>query len=165
MGWGWAPRSGRTLRPGKTRYPFYTRLGGSQGRSGRAENLVSTGSPSPQSVDKVQESLYNIILHTRTLTCLLQNGLIKVPTHVTHPLKDNCQYQPADPHKRYRRLLLKTDSRHCKIGLSLVRFQIVSMEFFIDIKSFRSHYDPGVDSASKRNEYQEHFLGVKTVGA
>ena len=31
--------------------------------------------------------------------------------------------------------------------------------FFIDIKSFRSHYDPGVDSACNRNEYQEHFLG------
>jgi hypothetical protein len=29
--------------PGKTRYPFYRRLGGSQGRSGRAENLVPTG--------------------------------------------------------------------------------------------------------------------------
>ena len=32
--------------------------------------------------------------------------------------------------------------------------------FFIDIKSSRSHYGPGVDSASNRNEYQEHFLGV-----
>jgi len=29
--------------------------------------------------------------------------------------------------------------------------------FFIDIKSFRSHYGPGVDSASNRNEYQEYF--------
>jgi len=38
-------------------------------------------------------------------------------------------------------------------------------EFFIDIKSFRSHYYPGVDSASNRNEYQKYFLGVKTVGA
>ena len=37
--------------------------------------------------------------------------------------------------------------------------------FFIDIKSFRSHYGPGVDSASNRNEYQEYFLGVKAVGA
>ena len=37
--------------------------------------------------------------------------------------------------------------------------------FFIDIKSFRSHYGPGVDSACNRNEYQEHFLGVKVVGA
>jgi len=29
--------------PGKTRYLFYRRLGGPQGRSGRAENLVPTG--------------------------------------------------------------------------------------------------------------------------
>ena len=37
--------------------------------------------------------------------------------------------------------------------------------FFIDIKSFRSHYGPGVDSAFNRNEYQELFLGVKAAGA
>jgi len=30
---------------------------------------------------------------------------------------------------------------------------------------FRSHYGPGVDSASNRNEYQEYFLGVKAAGA
>ena len=32
---------------------------------------------------------------------------------------------------------------------------------FIDIKSFRSHYGPGVDSVSNRNEYQEYLLGGK----
>jgi len=37
-------------------------------------------------------------------------------------------------------------------------------EFFIDIKSFRSHYGPGVDSVSNRNEYQEYFLRVKAAG-
>jgi hypothetical protein len=37
--------------------------------------------------------------------------------------------------------------------------------FFIDIKPFQSHYGPGVDSASNRNEYQEYFLGVKAAGA
>jgi len=37
--------------------------------------------------------------------------------------------------------------------------------FFIDIKSFRSHYGPWVDSASNRNEYQEYFLGAKAAGA
>ena len=31
--------------------------------------------------------------------------------------------------------------------------------FFIDIKPFRSHYGPGVDSASNRNECKEYFLG------
>jgi len=29
------------------------------------------------------------------------------------------------------------------------------------IKTFRPHYGPEVDSASNRNEYQEHFLGGK----
>jgi hypothetical protein len=36
-----------------------------------------------------------------------------------------------------------------------------SLEFFIDIILIRLHYDPGFDSASKRNEYQEYFLGSK----
>ena len=33
------------------------------------------------------------------------------------------------------------------------------------LKSFRLHYGPEVVSASNRNEYQEHFLGVKAAGA
>jgi len=52
-----------------------------------------------------------------------------------------------------------------QIGRSLVRFQLASLEFFIDVKSFQSHYGPGVDSASNRNEYQEYFQGVKAAGA
>jgi len=30
--------------------------------------------------------------------------------------------------------------------------------------SFRSHYGHGVDTASNRNEYQGHFLGIKAAG-
>ena len=52
-----APR--HTLPPGKTQYPFYRRLGGSQGRSGRAENLVPTGIRS-QTVQPVAQSLYRL---------------------------------------------------------------------------------------------------------
>jgi len=52
-----------------------------------------------------------------------------------------------------------------QIGRSLVRSQLVSVEFFIDIKSFRSHYGHEVESTSNRNEYQEYFLGVKAAGA
>ena len=46
-----------------------------------------------------------------------------------------------------------------QIGRSLVRSQLVSLEFFIDIKTFRSHYGSRVDSVSNRNEYREYFLG------
>ena len=41
--------------------------------------------------------------------------------------------------------------------------QKVSLKYLFDIKYFRSHYGPGVDSASKRNEYQENFAGVKAA--
>jgi len=51
-----------------------------------------------------------------------------------------------------------------QIGRSLVRSQLVPLQFFVDTKSFQSHYGPAVDSASNRNEYQEHFLGVKAAG-
>ena len=42
---------------------------------------------------------------------------------------------------------------------------MVSLESFIDIISFLSHYEPEVDSASKTNEYQEYFMWVKAAGA
>jgi len=54
-----AARLGRTLPPGKTRYPLYRRLGGPQGHSGRAENLVPTGIRS-RTVQLVAQSLYRL---------------------------------------------------------------------------------------------------------
>ena len=51
-----------------------------------------------------------------------------------------------------------------KIGRSLVRSQLVSLEFFIEIKAFGSHYSPVFDSASNRNMYEKDFLGVKATG-
>jgi hypothetical protein len=44
------------------------------------------------------------------------------------------------------------DSRLCHWNISLT-------------SSFRPHCDPGIDSTSNRNEYQEYFLGVKAAGA
>ena len=38
-----AAQPGRTLPPGKNRYPYYRRLGGPQGRSERADDHVPTG--------------------------------------------------------------------------------------------------------------------------
>jgi hypothetical protein len=32
-------------------------------------------------------------------------------------------------------------------------------------RNFQPHYGPGVESAPNRNEYQEHFFGVKAAGA
>ena len=49
-------------------------------------------------------------------------------------------------------------------GRSLVRFQMASLEFFIDIILPFALW-PWVESASNRNEYQEYFMGVKAAGA
>ena len=54
-----AARPGHTLPPGKTRYPFYRRLGGPQGRSGRAENLVPHRESIPDRPARIQ-SLYRL---------------------------------------------------------------------------------------------------------
>jgi len=45
-----------------------------------------------------------------------------------------------------------------QVGRSRVQLPIVYLEFFIYI-IFRPHYDPGVDSASNRNEQQDYFNG------
>ena len=49
---------------------------------------------------------------------------------------------------RYKPEGLGVDSRWCHWNFPLKQ-------------SFRSHYGPGVDSASNRNEYEEYFLGGK----
>jgi hypothetical protein len=51
-----AARPGHTLPQGKNRYPFCIRLGGPQGRSRRAENLVPTGFQS-RTVQLIAQSL------------------------------------------------------------------------------------------------------------
>jgi len=54
-----AARHGRTLPLGKARYPLYSRLGGPQNQSVRAENLVPTGFRS-WTVQPVAHSLYRL---------------------------------------------------------------------------------------------------------
>ena len=54
-----AARPGRTLSPGKTRYPFYRRLGGLQGRSGRGK--IS----SPPGFDPGPSSPYSVAIPTQ----------------------------------------------------------------------------------------------------
>jgi len=61
--------------------------------------------------------------------------------------------------------MIMGDRRGAVVKLLCYKSEGRWLEFFFDVKSFWSHYGPGVDSASNRNEYQEHFLGVKAAGA
>ena len=56
--WRWMGVRGQrhspaTLRPGKTRYPLYRRLGGPQGRSGRVRNILPPPGFDPRTVQPV----------------------------------------------------------------------------------------------------------------
>ena len=62
-----AARSGRTLPPEKTRYSLYRRLGGTQGRFGRAENHAPPGFDPPNRPARCQ-SLYRLTYPLRTHT-------------------------------------------------------------------------------------------------
>ena len=67
-----AAHPGCTLTLGKTRYSFYRRLGGPQGRSGWAENLVPTGiqyrtaQPVAQSLCRLSYRAHSLIVYTVT---------------------------------------------------------------------------------------------------
>ena len=50
---GSASRPGRSLPPGKTRYPLYRRLGGPQGRSGQVRKISPPSGFDPRTVQPV----------------------------------------------------------------------------------------------------------------
>ena len=81
----WSAASpGRTLPPGKTRYPLYMRLSGPQGRSGRAENLVPTGIRS-RTVQPVAQSLYRLSYsaHSPNVIWVIKSRSMRWGSHVT----------------------------------------------------------------------------------
>jgi len=55
----------------------------------------------------------------------------------------------------------------CECGclIQLIQDQEPSPFFANNDKTSGTMYTPVVDSASNRNEYQEHFMGVKAAGA
>jgi len=91
---------------------------------------------------------------------LLRTLLVRAPSHIR-------QRQPGSRFTTefQRRTAVVQCLRCCATNRKVAgSIPTVVIGFFIDIKSFRSHYGPGVDSASKRNEYYEHFPGVKATG-
>jgi len=53
VGEGSASRPGRTLGPGKTRYPLYRWLGGSQGRPGQVRKISPQPGFDPRTIQAV----------------------------------------------------------------------------------------------------------------
>ena len=66
-GEGSASRPGRTLPPGKTRYPLYRRLGGPQGRSGLVRKISTPPGLDPRTVQSVGSSYTNFASRPTTV--------------------------------------------------------------------------------------------------
>ena len=79
-----AARLGRTLPPRKTRHPFYRRLSGPQGRSGRAVNLFPTGIRS-RTVQPVAQSVYRLsyLAHSYDLYIYISSNNVRHPVTKT----------------------------------------------------------------------------------
>ena len=75
-GWVVSSTPRQHFTPGKTRYPFYRRLGGTQGRSGRAENLVPTGIGS-RTAQPVAQSLHRLSYPAHTIW----NVMLQIQDH------------------------------------------------------------------------------------
>ena len=62
---GSASRPGRSLPPGKTRYPLYRRLGGPQGRSGQVRKIKEDSADTETYLERV-EKITNLTVRTVT---------------------------------------------------------------------------------------------------
>jgi len=97
-----AARPGRTLPLGRTRYPFYGRMGGSQGRFGLAENIVPTGIRS-RTIKPVAQSLYRLSyrpIYTNggiIICCLLQIVSLPIGSLFCKHFK-HCIVEPRPPY-------------------------------------------------------------------
>ena len=81
-----ASHPGRSLPPGKTRYPLYRRPGGTQGRSGQAREISPPPEFDPRTVQPVASRDINYA--TRPTTCY--NTYIIFEQAMLHSISENC---------------------------------------------------------------------------
>ena len=74
-GEGSTSRPGRSLPPGKTRYPLYRRLGGPQGRSGQVRKISSPPGFDPRTVQPV-DSRYTDWATRPTFTAIVSDKIL-----------------------------------------------------------------------------------------
>ena len=93
-----AAHPGRTLPPGKTRYPFYRRLGGLQGRSGRAENLAPPGF-NPRIVQPVVSRYTDCATRPRTRYVETKNEyhILQITQFIRKISPFSCHFLHLDP--------------------------------------------------------------------
>ena len=120
-----AARPGRTLPPGKTRYPLYRRLGGTQGQSGRAENLAPPGFD-PRTVQPVVSRYTDWA--TRPIGLIYTLG-ISVQSH-SHVVVSRTPARWQD--KQIHRLMRRFEFNHKMCTWKLLRSYDVTLLRYVD---------------------------------
>ena len=86
---GSASRSGRSLPPGKTRYPLYRRLGGPQGQSGQVRKISPPLGFDPRTVQPVASRYTNHATRSMQSTELWFKSWVFCGVH--RALNSNCR--------------------------------------------------------------------------
>jgi len=89
MGEGSALRPGRSLPPGKTRYPLYRRLGGPQGRSGQVRKIWPLLGLDPRTAPPVASRYTDYATRPmlKSTEFLLNNQIVIVERRINELLK------------------------------------------------------------------------------
>ena len=142
-----AARPGRTWPPGKTRYPLYRRLGGPQGRSERAENLVPTGMRSPDLPARSQ-SLYRLSYRANIM---LHMQIYITSTYFTHKTD------------KYTHLLWTPLHQHCGIPICFGPQKAIFMEYDRFISTTKSTERFTTYEIQSRGSHVNEFEGRNTL--
>ena len=154
-----AARPGRTLPPGKTRYPFYRRLVGPQGRSGPAEKLVPTGirSPTVQPVvsrytDWAIRPTQELTVSHKSLACHMIRRFITAYTKARHWTLNYAKNQstPSQPHLRSTLILYFHLRRDIPSSVTSLSFQ-TNIQYAFYICSIRATCTACLTTSSVRH--------------
>ena len=113
-GEGSASRPGRSLPLGKTRYPLYKRLGGSQGQSGQVRKISPPSRIRSPDRPAPSQSLYN---YATRPTLYRYRDNIKIIIILAHTLESCCFCIPSIPFSTQYAELPKSVTRSKKVSV------------------------------------------------
>ena len=93
-GEGSASRPGRSLPPGKTRYPLYRRLGGPQGRSGLVRKISPPPGLDPRTFQPVASRYTGYATRSTTELCEVAQSKRQYPRHTVPTTGSPCHATP-----------------------------------------------------------------------
>ena len=137
-GEGSAWRPGRSLPPGKTRYPLYRRLGGPQGRSGQVRKILPPSGFDPRTVQPIASRYTDWATRPPCLEMPCHNFISvqsasklhwNTTDHISVTVGTCCYYEISNTHLRKRKWIIQ------KLSCTLV---CVLLQILVDLNYLRN---------------------------